>query len=116
MPLPTMNIAPLTINFTNTSVGDGCTYSWNFGDGSTSNQANPNHTFQAGAWQVTLTVTNANGSDQTSTTIVALPQSGGNNGDGNGKGGNGKGGNGKGGNGKGGNGKGGNGKGGTPNP
>ena len=71
---PTMNVAPLTINFTNTSVGDGLSYSWNFGDGGTSNQASPTHTFQAGAWEVILTVTNANGTDQTSTTIVALPQ------------------------------------------
>ena len=114
MPLPTMNYAPLTISFTDTSAGDGLAYLWDFGDGSTSTLRNPTHTFQAGAWSVTLTVENENGSDQTSATIVAIPQGagGGNGKGGNGKGGNGKGGNGKGGNGKGGNGKGGNGKGG----
>ena len=129
MPLPTMNYAPLTISFTDTSAGDGLAYLWDFGDGSTSTLRNPTHTFQAGAWSVTLTVENENGSDQTSATIVAIPQSAGGGGGtqddpppffpdfpANGKGNgtqNGKGGNGKGGNGKGGNGKG-KGKGGEP--
>ena len=73
MPAPTMNTAPLTISFTNTSSGDNLSYNWNFGDGQTSTLQNPTHTFQAGAWEVTLTVTNENGSDTTSATIVALP-------------------------------------------
>jgi|TARA_B100000959_G_C14579397_1_gene459315 PKD repeat protein len=67
----TQNIAPVTINFTDTSSGDGLTYLWNFGDGGTSNLRNPSHTFQAGVWEVTLTVTNDNGQDQTSAVIVA---------------------------------------------
>ena len=75
MPAPTMNTAPLTISFTNTSSGDNLSYNWNFGDGQTSTLQNPTHTFQAGAWEVTLTVTNENGSDTTSSTIVALPAS-----------------------------------------
>jgi len=88
MPAPTMNIAPLTINFTNTSTGDGLTYSWNFGDGGTSTQANPTHTFvNPNVYSVTLTVTNANGTDQTSTTIVALPPDMGDNGGNGGNGG-----------------------------
>ena len=58
MPAPTMNTAPLTISFTNTSSGDNLSYNWNFGDGQTSTLQNPTHTFQAGAWEVTLTVTN----------------------------------------------------------
>jgi PKD repeat protein len=83
-----MNIAPLTINFTNTSTGDGLTYSWNFGDGGTSTQANPTHTFvNPNVYSVTLTVTNANGTDQTSTTIVALPPDMGDNGGNGGNGG-----------------------------
>ena len=87
----TQNIAPVTINFTDTSSGDGLTYLWNFGDGQTSSQPNPSHTFQAGVWEVTLTVTNDNGQDQTSAVIVAteIPASGGGNGSGNGNGGNG---------------------------
>ncbi len=73
MPAPTMNIAPLTISFTNTSSGDDLTYNWNFGDGGTSTQRNPTHTFQAGAWEVTLTVINENGTDTSSAVIVATP-------------------------------------------
>ena len=77
----TQNVAPVTINFTDTSSGDDLSYLWNFGDGSTSQQRNPSHTFQAGAWEVTLTVTNANGTDTSSTVIVAtapVPSAGGN--------------------------------------
>ena len=87
----TQNVAPVTISFTNTSSGDGLTYLWNFGDGGTSNLRNPSHTFRAGVWEVTLTVTNDNGQDQTSAVIVAteIPASGGGNGSGNGNGGNG---------------------------
>jgi len=78
----TQNVAPVTISFTNTSSGDGLTYLWNFGDGQTSSQPNPSHTFQAGVWEVTLTVTNDNGQDQTSAVIVAteIPASDGGNG------------------------------------
>tara|TARA_B100000029_G_scaffold465556_1_gene500296 strand:- start:372 stop:833 length:462 start_codon:yes stop_codon:yes gene_type:complete len=67
----TQNIAPVTISFSNTSQGDNLTYLWSFGDGSTSAEANPTHTFQAGAWEVTLTVTNENGTDTSSAVIVA---------------------------------------------
>jgi len=75
MPNPTMNVAPLTVSFTNTSSGDGLSYVWNFGDGETALVENPTHTFSQGVWNVTLTVTNENGTDTTSTTIVALPAS-----------------------------------------
>ncbi|UCC86494.1 MAG: PKD domain-containing protein [Anaerolineales bacterium] len=46
-------------------------YAWNFGDGTTSNQAEPSHTYnQAGSYQVTLTVTDNGGlTDQTTHTI-----------------------------------------------
>ena len=67
----TQNVAPVTISFTNTSSGDELLYLWNFGDGQTSTLANPTHTFQAGVWEVTLTVTNDNGDDQSSAVIVA---------------------------------------------
>ena len=73
----TMNIAPLTVNFTDTSSGDELKFLWNFGDGQTSALRNPTHTFSQGVWNVILTVTNDNGSDDTSATIVALPPSGG---------------------------------------
>lgn len=74
----TMNIAPLTVNFTDTSSGDELKFLWNFGDGQTSTSRNPTHTFSQGVWNVILTVTNDNGTDTTSTTIVALPDMGGN--------------------------------------
>jgi PKD repeat protein len=100
----TQNVAPVTISFTDTSSGDGLTYLWNFGDGQTSTQANPTHTFQAGVWEVTLTVTNDNGEDQSSAVIVATESlngngNGGGNGSGNGNGGPNGNGNGNGGNG-----------------
>ena len=57
-----------SISFTSTVTGDDpFEYAWDFGDGSTSTQPNPNHAFQAfgcGATQnfnVTLTVTDDNG-------------------------------------------------------
>jgi PKD repeat protein len=74
----TQNTAPVTISFTDTSSGDGLTYLWNFGDGGTSTLRNPNHTFQAGVWEVTLSVTNVNGVDQSSAVIVATESLNGN--------------------------------------
>uniref|UniRef100_UPI00262E66E6 PKD domain-containing protein n=1 Tax=uncultured Maribacter sp. TaxID=431308 RepID=UPI00262E66E6 len=63
----TSGTASLAVDFTgNTStdpdVGDILSYSWNFGDGGTSTQANPSHTFTtSGTYNVVLTVTD-NGS------------------------------------------------------
>jgi gliding motility-associated-like protein len=52
---------PATVNFTNTS-SDGASFLWNFGDGNTSNQQSPSHTFTAyGTYEVKLLVTGANG-------------------------------------------------------
>ncbi len=42
----TKGCTQLTVNFTNKTAGNN-TYLWDFGDGSTSNTANPTHTFQA---------------------------------------------------------------------
>lgn len=49
-----------SIQFVNTSTGtEPLTYLWNFGDGSTSAEASPSHTFaELGIYQVMLTVTN----------------------------------------------------------
>ena len=54
--------APLSVTFTNTSISSGATtYSWHFGDGGTSNQTNPTHTYTVnGSYTVTLIV-NQNG-------------------------------------------------------
>ena len=55
---------PLTIAFTDTSVGAIDSYAWTFGDGATSSAQNPSHLYTtAGTYTVTLTVSNAGGSD-----------------------------------------------------
>ncbi len=53
-----------TVYFTNNSTGGNLTYLWNFGDGNTSTEENPVHTYQtAGTYNVTLTVSNSCGND-----------------------------------------------------
>lgn len=59
----TYSTAGLTSYFTNNSTGES-TLTWNFGDGSTSTDANPVHTYAtAGFYTVTLTVINPCGSN-----------------------------------------------------
>lgn len=41
----TAGCSPLTVNFTNTSSGNAAGFLWDFGDGDTTSQANPAHTF-----------------------------------------------------------------------
>src|SRR5690242_2388820 len=57
--------APFTVSFTNTSASGGSgalNYLWDFGDGSTSTQANPQHTYNnTGSYTVSLKVSNAAG-------------------------------------------------------
>lgn len=56
---------PHTVNFTNTSAG-AATYEWIFGDGGTSTDAAPSHTYTTpGNYTVTLISTNANGCTDT---------------------------------------------------
>lgn len=63
--------SPLTVQFhSNTTDSDGriVTYLWNFGDGNTSNEANPKHIYvQEGNYTVTLTVTDDKGATATTT-------------------------------------------------
>lgn len=60
--------------FTNFSAGVGNSYSWNFGDGATSTQKNPSHTYaNEGHFTVTLTVTNAQGTDVATASVQILP-------------------------------------------
>jgi PKD repeat protein len=67
----TTSISGLAVTFTNTST-DGDTYGWDFGDTQTSTVANPVHTYATqGIYNVTLTVTNSNGSS-TASAIVFL--------------------------------------------
>jgi PKD repeat protein len=55
---PTSGPAPLTVQFTNLSMGAN-SYTWLFGDGATSNDINPTHTYMSnGSYTVTLTALN----------------------------------------------------------
>ncbi len=65
---PTSCCAPLTVRFTDlTVVGDNLLVSWvwDLGDGTTSTDQNPVHTYAAGVWTVTLTVTDEHGCTDT---------------------------------------------------
>lgn len=66
---PTSGPAPLTVNFTDQSTGMPTSWSWNFGNGATSTAQNPSYTYStAGTYTVSLTVSNACGSNATTKT------------------------------------------------
>lgn len=61
---PTSGPAPLTVVFTNTSTGGYTASLWGFGDGITSTQTSPTHTYTTpGAYTATLTVSGPGGMD-----------------------------------------------------
>ncbi|UCC67955.1 MAG: PKD domain-containing protein [Armatimonadota bacterium] len=61
---PTSGVAPLTVQFTDLSTNDPTSWSWTFGDGGTSEDQNPSYQYQnEGIYTVSLTATNAYGSD-----------------------------------------------------
>ncbi|MFY0598905.1 MAG: PKD domain-containing protein [Cyclobacteriaceae bacterium] len=61
----------LGFNFTNTSF-NGASFSWDFGDGNTSTEKSPSHTYETdGNYDVVLTVTNSAGSATLTESIVA---------------------------------------------
>jgi PKD repeat protein/beta-lactamase superfamily II metal-dependent hydrolase len=70
---PTSGTAPLTVSFTDQSTS-ATSWSWNFGDGGTSTSQNPSHTYTtAGTYTVSLTATNAYGSDtETKTNYITV--------------------------------------------
>lgn len=69
---PTSGLAPLTVQFTDTSTGDPTSWLWDFGDGSTSTEQHPTHTYtDPGTWTATLTVSNPSGSSTAQTTVAA---------------------------------------------
>ena len=72
--MPDKGEAPLLVTFTDTSQGVLTDWQWDFGDGGTSAERNPLHTFQVqGTYTVTLTVTGPDGMDTTTGTINAFP-------------------------------------------
>lgn len=63
-----------TVAFTDLSTNDPTSWAWDFGDGGTSTSQNPSHTYAtAGSYTVSLTATNANGSDvETKSAYIAV--------------------------------------------
>ena len=71
---PITGNAPLAVTFSNYSTGCPTLYVWDFGDGATSNAANPSHTYTVpGTYAVSLTAANADGDDiETKTAYVTV--------------------------------------------
>ena len=64
---PLSGAAPLNVQFTDTSTGSPAHWFWDFGDGATSVEQNPSHTYVAdGTYSVSLTVANGVGRNYTS--------------------------------------------------
>ena len=71
----TVAVNELTATFTNTSSGAD-SYSWDFGDGNSSTDANPSHTYGAdGTYTVSLTATNEGGNDSASESVTVAAAS-----------------------------------------
>ncbi|QSZ67617.1 PKD domain-containing protein [Methanofollis aquaemaris] len=83
---PTSGYAPLTVTFTDKSVGNITSRFWDFGDGTNCTQENPTHVFNSvGTYTVGLTVTGPGGANATSTTITVRKRSSGGSGGGGGR-------------------------------
>lgn len=66
----TSSTANTSVTFTNTSVG-GSSYLWDFGDGDSSTEINPTHTYNAGGtYTVVLTATNDCGTATATSTVT----------------------------------------------
>jgi PKD repeat protein len=69
-----MGHAPLTVAFTDRSTGNPNSWRWDFGDGTTSYEKNPLHTFkESGRLKVQLTVKNFGGESTGTRTITVIP-------------------------------------------
>jgi PKD repeat protein len=64
---PVSGMPPLAVSFTDASTGAITTRLWSFGDGDTSAAVNPFHTYAAGIFTVSLTVTDGSGGSNTMT-------------------------------------------------
>jgi PKD repeat protein len=75
---PTLPGAGAAVTFTDSSTGAPNSFQWNFGDGTTSNVANPSKTYSAaGTFNVTLVASNAFGSNTIVKPITIAPAGGG---------------------------------------
>jgi len=72
---PTSGTAPVTVKFSSSASG-GCppvSYSWNFGDGGSSSDQNPVHTYQTkGDYAAALTVTDSKGNTSQKTVAATI--------------------------------------------
>jgi len=72
----TSGMAPFTVNFSGDQSADDkaiISYNWNFKDGSSSSEANPTHVFeQPGTYEITLTVSDAEGATDTDVDIITV--------------------------------------------
>jgi PKD repeat protein len=73
----TFGHAPLAVNFSSDGSkdleGDPITYEWAFGDGATSTEANPSHTYTTdGTYRATLTVSDPGGGTATATVAIGV--------------------------------------------
>ncbi|HJH25491.1 MAG TPA: hypothetical protein C5S37_01685 [Methanophagales archaeon] len=71
-----MAISPMTVDFTDMSLGDVTSWFWDFGDGGTSEEQKPTHEYTTGVYTVSLTVTGPGGSAKDTKTdyiVVNLP-------------------------------------------
>ena len=73
----TSGSSPLTVKFTDTSSNYPTSWLWDFGDGVTSTEQNPTHTYtKPGNYTVTLTASNLAGSNTvTKTSYITVPKS-----------------------------------------
>ena len=71
---PQVGLAPLLVQFLDTSFGNGIDWQWNFGDGSSNDTSqSPSHTFStANNYTVILTVNNSAGNTSASNVVQAL--------------------------------------------
>lgn len=71
---PTEAMEGTVVSFSDASTGSPTTWSWDFNDGTTSNEQNPNHSFSAaGSYAVSLTASKSGDSDTTTKTVTILP-------------------------------------------
>lgn len=75
----TSGTAPLTVQFTDQSTGSPASWSWDFGDGATSTDQNPAHTYAAaGDYTVALTVSDGtNSNTETKSNYITVSSSSG---------------------------------------
>jgi len=66
-------VAPLTVNFNNTSTGNFTSVLWDFGDGSQSTEIHPTHQFLSdGVYQVSLKIFSINGQTTSSSQSITV--------------------------------------------